>query len=164
VPCYNLAHFLEECVESILVQSFQNFEVLIMDDCSPDDTAVVAAAFTDPRVRHIRHVSNVGHLRNYNIGIEQARGKYLWLISADDRLRSAKVLERFVNVFEADPEVTLAFCSGLYLTADGREGAVIGRVYDRDCIVSSDVFVGGAIKYNLVCTPGAMAHTQSYRD
>src|SRR5262249_36608287 len=107
---------------------------------------------------------NVGHLRNYNIGIEQARGKYLWLISADDRLRSAKVLERFVNVFEADPEVTLAFCSGLYLTADGREGAVIGRAYDRDCIVASDVFVGGAIKYNLVCTPGAMAHTQSYRD
>src|SRR6478672_7594179 len=54
VPCYRLAHLLGECVDSILAQSYGDFEVLIMDDCSPDATPEVAASFSDPRVRHVR--------------------------------------------------------------------------------------------------------------
>ena len=97
VPCYKLAHLLGECVDSILGQTYRDFEVLIMDDCSPDNTAEVAQSFTDPRVRHVRNEPNLGHLRNYNKGIELARGKYVWLISADDRLRRPYVLERYVR-------------------------------------------------------------------
>src|ERR1700720_3711793 len=80
VPCYKLAHLLPECVNSILSQSYQDFEVLIMDDCSPDDTPEVARSFNDPRVQHIRNEPNLGHLRNYNKGISLARGEYIWLI------------------------------------------------------------------------------------
>ena len=86
VPCYNLGHLLKECVDSILSQTYRNFEVLIMDDCSPDQTPEVARSFDDPRVRHIRNEPNLGHLSNYNKGIRMTRGKYVWLISADDRL------------------------------------------------------------------------------
>src|SRR5262245_13776741 len=75
VPCYGLAHLLPECVHSILRQSYRDFEVLIMDDCSPDDTATVAKSFRDERVRHIRNEANIGHLRNYNTGISLARGR-----------------------------------------------------------------------------------------
>src|SRR5207249_476102 len=132
VPCYNLAQYLTDCLDSVLAQSFTDFEVLIMDDCSPDDTPRVAAAFTDNRVSHIRHETNLGHMQNYNVGIERARGKYLWLLSADDRLRSREVLKRFVDILEADDSVTFAFCSGLTVTSDGREGGSMGRVYPRD--------------------------------
>ena len=66
IPCYKLGHLLTECVESILAQSFTDFEVLIMDDCSPDDTPQVAQSFKDPRVIHVRNEQNLGHLRNYN--------------------------------------------------------------------------------------------------
>src|SRR5208283_2490112 len=69
VPCYKLAHLLPNCVHSILMQTYRDFEVLIMDDCSPDATPQVAQSFQDPRVKHIRNDPNLGHLRNYNHGI-----------------------------------------------------------------------------------------------
>src|ERR1700754_1046169 len=94
VPCYNLAHLLPECINSILAQTYGDFEVLIMDDCSPDNTAEVARSFRDPRVQHVRNPENLGHLKNYNKAIAMARGAYIWLISADDKLRTPYVLER----------------------------------------------------------------------
>src|SRR4051794_32850375 len=92
VPCYKLAHYLNECVNSILMQTYENFEVLIMDDCSPDNTPEVARSFEDPRVTYIRNEPNLGHLRNYNKGITLAQGEYIWLISADDYLRCSDAL------------------------------------------------------------------------
>src|SRR3954451_17652801 len=100
VPCYKLSHLLADCVSSILAQTYGDFEVLIMDDCSPDDTPAVAQSFGDSRVQHIRNEANLGHLRNYNKGVQLARGKYIWLISADDKLRKPHVLENYVQVLE----------------------------------------------------------------
>jgi glycosyltransferase involved in cell wall biosynthesis len=87
VPCYKLAHLLSDCVDSILGQTYREFEVLIMDDCSPDNTPEVARSFQDARVKYIRNPTNLGHLHNYNKGIGLSQGKYVWLISADDYLR-----------------------------------------------------------------------------
>src|SRR5208282_429173 len=110
VPCYKLAHLLPECVNSILAQTYRDFEILIMDDCSPDDTPQVARSFSgDPRVQYIRNDPNLGHLRNYNKGLKMARGEYVWLMSADDRLRSPHILERYVKVMEENPQVGYAF-------------------------------------------------------
>src|ERR1700730_3911201 len=115
VPCYKLAHLLPECVNSILAQTFADFEILIMDDCSPDDTPKVAQSFQDLRVRHVRNEPNLGHLRNYNKGINLARGKYVWLISADDRLRKPYVLQRYVELMDNHEGVGFACCPGVLL-------------------------------------------------
>ena len=74
VPCYNYAHYLRECVESVLGQSHSDVRVLIIDDASPDDTANVAAALSaaDARVAVITHERNKGHIATYNEGIEWA--------------------------------------------------------------------------------------------
>ena len=106
MPCYKHGHFLVDCVESIMRQSFQDFEILIMDDCSPDETPAIAASFNDPRVIHVRNERNLGHIANYNKGIGLARGTYIWLINVDDYLRSPVVLEKFVAVMEKAPEMT----------------------------------------------------------
>src|ERR1700757_2148167 len=66
VLCYKLAHLLPECLNSILSQSFGDFEVLIMDDCSPDNTEEVTKSFRDPRVKYVRNAQNLGFLRNEN--------------------------------------------------------------------------------------------------
>src|SRR5882672_1876692 len=124
VPCYKLAHLLHECVESILSQSYRDFEVLIMDDCSPDNTVKVAQSFQDPRVKHIRNESNLGHLANYNKGIGLARGNYVWLISADDRLRTSYVLQRYVELMDGHPEVGFVFCPGIGIL-DGNEVGLV---------------------------------------
>src|ERR1051325_8426833 len=115
VPCYKLAHLLKECIQSILAQTYENFEILIMDDCSPDDTESVAQSFADPRIRYIRNETNLKHLRNYNKGIELSRGRYVWLISADDCLRRPYILERYVNLLEKQPNVGYVFCPAVGL-------------------------------------------------
>jgi hypothetical protein len=99
-----------------------------MDDCSPDNTAEVATTFQDARIKHIRNDHNLGHLRNYNKGVGLSVGKYVWLISADDRLRRPYVLERYVNVMEEHPGVGYVFCPGVGLQ-DGVETSLLEFYY-----------------------------------
>src|SRR3954447_8749081 len=113
VPCYKLSHLLADCVSSILAQTYGDFEVLIMDDCSPDDTPRVAQSFGDSRIKHIRNEANLGHLRNYNKGINLARGKYVWLISADDRIRCEYALEEYVQLLDRNRRIGYVFCPGV---------------------------------------------------
>jgi len=161
VPCYRLAHLLGECVQSILMQDFEDFEVLILDDCSPDDTPQVAASFKDRRVRHIRHAQNLGHLRNYNAGIEAARGRYIWLISADDRLWRPYVLSRFVAALEANPRATFAFCPVRKFNEDG-DGELHGSVGPADAVWRGHDFFKHLLNGNVVPAPSALARRTAY--
>jgi glycosyltransferase involved in cell wall biosynthesis len=128
VPCYKLAHLLPECIQSILNQTYREFEILIMDDCSPDDTPTVAGSFSDQRIRYIRNERNLGHLRNYNKGIDLSSGKYIWLISADDKLRRTDTLERYVRVMQSDQNIGYVFCSCVGVQ-DGIETGIIDSYY-----------------------------------
>ena len=107
VPCYRYGRFLPECVGSILEQEGVDVRVLIIDDCSPDDSADVARALADadPRVEVRVHERNRGHIATYNEGLlEWADGDYCLLISADDHLtpgalaRATAVLEEHRSV------------------------------------------------------------------
>ena len=146
VPCYKLAHLLPECISSILAQTYQNFEILIMDNCSPDNTPEVARSFDDPRVKHVRNEANLGHLRNFNKGIGMSRGKYVWLISADDALRSGLVLQRFVDRIEGNPRVGYVFCRAVNL----RGGKEAGIVEWADCGGKDRVWRGAAFLRRLI--------------
>src|SRR5215203_4689692 len=156
VPCYNLAHYLRDCIESILAQEYTDFEILIMDDCSPDDTAAVAASLTDERVQYIRNPQNLRHLQNYNKGIQMSRGKYLWLISADDRLRIPTALGNLVALLDTNPQMSLACAPGILLFSDGQEGKTIGDNGTNRRIYSSDEFLHESIINNIVVTPGVL--------
>jgi hypothetical protein len=158
VPCYRLAHVLPECIDSILTQSYQNFEVLVMDNCSPDATPEVARSFSDARVKHVRNEVNIGHIRNYNKGISLSRGKYVWWISPDDLLYSPHVLGRYVDLMERNPGVGYAFCRCLELKGNINSGIAgwtdcgdedriwegrefLARLVNFDCIVQSSGMV-----------------------
>jgi Glycosyl transferase family 2 len=163
VPCYNLAHLLGECVESILAQSYQDFEVLVMDDCSPDNTGEVTRAFADGRVMYVRNDQNQGHLRNYNKGIGLSRGKYIWLISADDYLRRPYVLQRYVEVLEAHPEVGYVFCDGVGVTGGVETGRLTSSLHgDRDRICEGHDFLRTLLRWNSVLAPAGMARRECY--
>ncbi len=163
VPCYKLAHFLSDCVGSILSQSYGDFEILIMDDCSPDDTPEVARSFRDARVKHIRNEANLGHLRNYNKGIELSRGKYVWLISADDSLRKPYILERYVEVLENHPEVGYVFCPAVEFV-EGRENGIAKWLYQEpeDKIFVHHEFFKLIIKRCLVAAPTGLVRRHCY--
>lgn len=165
IPCYKLSHLLPECVNSILAQSYRDYEILIMDDCSPDDTPAVATSFGDSRVIHIRNPQNLGNIENYNKGIRLARGEYVWLISADDRLRKTYVLERYVKLMDRNPNVGFVFCPAIGLV-DGRETNVLPFVYhgSEDKIMDGRSFLQGLLNGNSVAAPSAMVRKICYDD
>lgn len=110
VPCYKYAHYLRECVESILSQSLTEVRVLIIDDASPDHTPEVAAelAARDKRVEYRRHSVNLGVVATLNGGLEWTTGDYTLVISADDLLTPG-ALSRAVRLMDAHPEVGFVY-------------------------------------------------------
>lgn len=163
VPCYKLAHLLPDCVNSILRQSFQDLEILVMDDCSPDDTAQVARGFGDRRVVHVRNDENLGHLANYNKGIGLAKGEFIWLISADDCLRGAHALESYVNVLDSHPSVGFAFCPAMALI-DGQEKGLVpwGTNGEQDFVVRGREYLETLLRGNRVVAPSAIVRRCCY--
>jgi Glycosyl transferase family 2 len=163
VPCYKLAHLLSQCVNSILGQDYKNFEVLIMDNCSPDNTPEVAQSFNDRRIQHIRNESNLGHIRNYNKGMTLARGKYVWLLSADDMLRSPHVLGRFVDVMERNPRVGYVFCRAIELNQGEEKGIVRWADHgDEDCSWIDTNFLMQLIQDNCIAAPTVLMRKECH--
>jgi len=119
IPCYNQAHFLDEAIESVLSQSYTNFEVIVVDDGSEDETARVASGYAleDPRVRLIRQ-ENRGLAGARNRGLAESKGEYVVFLDSDDRLLG-EALAVGVRELESHPEC--AFVSGICrkITADG---------------------------------------------
>lgn len=163
VLCYKLAHLLPECVKSILSQTYGDFELLIMDDCSPDDTEEVAKAFRDSRVKYVRNRENLGVLGNQNEGVRLSRGKYVWIISADDYLRQPYILQLYVRLMEAHPHVGYTFCSGVGVR-QGQETGVLkySKYRSRDLIVKGHVFLETLLYGNIVLAASAMARRECY--
>jgi len=163
VPCYKLAHLLPDCINSILSQTFRDFEILIMDDCSPDNTPEVASSFQDPRVIHVRNDPNLGHLRNYNKGINLSRGKYVWLISADDYLRRPYVLERYVNLLEEHPNVGYVFCPGVKVRGGEEVNALDYSFHgERDAIFDGRKFLSKFVRANTIVAASGCVRKECY--
>jgi cellulose synthase/poly-beta-1,6-N-acetylglucosamine synthase-like glycosyltransferase len=84
IPTYNRAHILGKALESVRAQSFQDFEVLVVDDGSKDDPREIVQTFGDPRIRIIICQDNAGGGAARNVGIDQARGRFVALLDSDD--------------------------------------------------------------------------------
>ncbi len=110
IPCYNHGHFLPDSIGSVLAQECVEPEVIVVDDASTDDSAVVAQRFADadPRVVVLRHRRNTGHVIAFNDGYAAATGEFIVRLDADDLLTPAS-LARSVALFDAFPSVGLVY-------------------------------------------------------
>ena len=119
IPCYNYAHYLTGCAQSVIDQHGVDLRVLIIDDASTDTSAEVASrlAAVDPRIEVRRHTTNRGHIRTYNEGLAWASGEYTVLLSADDRLTPG-ALGRAIALLDARPEVGFAYGRSLFFRVD----------------------------------------------
>lgn len=119
VPTYNYAQFLPPAVESVLSQSFEDFELIVIDDGSSDNTVQVMQAYTDdPRVTFVAREKNVGLFANFNDCAERARGEYVKYLCADDWLEP-QMLERSVALLDAHPEVTMTTTANWMVDVNG---------------------------------------------
>jgi len=134
-----------------------------MDDCSPDATPEVSQSFKDPRVKHIRNETNLRHLANYNKGIGLARGEYIWLISADDRLRQPYILMRYMQLMESHPEIGYAFCPAIGMQ-DQEETGLLNYSYlgPEDTIIKGQDFFEKLMELNCVIAASGMARKECY--
>src|SRR5262245_63306392 len=105
VPCYNLGEYLSEAVDSVLAQSRQDFEVIVVDDGSTDPATIeILSSFSRPKTRVLR-APHAGLAAARNRGIASSSGEYLCALDADDRLAPA-FLEKTSAVLDADPSAT----------------------------------------------------------
>lgn len=120
VPVYGVEKFVADAVESILAQSFEDFELLIIDDCSPDRSIEICESYDDPRIRIIRHEFNRGLAGARNTGVRNAQGDYLGFLDSDD-LWTADKLALHVAHLDANPDVGVSFSRSAFIDEDGVE-------------------------------------------
>ncbi|MGV3585406.1 MAG: glycosyltransferase family 2 protein [Adhaeribacter sp.] len=107
VPTYNNAQFLDETIQSVLNQTFPDFELIIVDNQSTDNTeAVVQPYLADARVKYYKNATNLGMVGNWNKCLEYAQGTYLKYLCSDDKFHP-DLLKKFVTVMEQNPQVAL---------------------------------------------------------
>ena len=121
---YNRAHLVTAALDSVLAQSYPNFEVIVVDDGSTDGTGRVVQERYGQRVRYI-HQENRGPMVARNVSIREARGEYIALMDDDDLWLPAK-LEKQIAALEAHPDCALAYCAAYEGDEEARN---TGRLY-----------------------------------
>lgn len=108
IPSYNHGRFIRQCIQSVLDQTFQDFEIIITDDGSSDRSIEIIEEFVDPRIKLFKHLVNKGASVASNNCIINSTGKYIAMLSSDDIWYPEK-LEIQVNYLEAHPEISIVF-------------------------------------------------------
>jgi glycosyltransferase involved in cell wall biosynthesis len=153
IPTYNYGCFLAEAIESVLSQDFQDFELLIVDDCSADDTAEVVKPFCsrDARVQFTVNSTNLGMVNNWNHCLERARGEYIKFVFGDDKLSDPQALSKMLALLQANPSAVLAASAREILDENSRvtdirrplpDGCHKGRKVIADCLVEDGNLIG----------------------
>lgn len=136
MPVYNCALYLAEAIESILNQTFSDFELIILDDCSTDGSAQLAQTFTDERIVYHRNEKNLGLANNLNVGLRMAKGKYIARMDGDD-ISFSERFQTQIDFLESHPDIDLCSCG---LEMFGTENTVWVRETDPEAIKITMMF------------------------
>ena len=135
IPTHDRAEWLPRAVGSVLAQTWTDFELLIVDDHSTDETPAVIARFADARIRSFRHERNFGQSKALNTGIEHARGEYVAFLDDDDEWLPAKLAAQVALLDAAPPSVGLVYCWYDKVDEASRE-----RIETTQMTVRGDIF------------------------
>mgnify|MGYP000352507694 CR=1 FL=1 len=158
MPVYNGVDVLGCAIESVLSQSFRNFELIISDNASTDGTEALCRGFAanDSRIRYIRQSANLGAIGNFRFVLDEACGRYFMWAAADD-LRSPDFLAENVGFLNAHPEYVASTCPNCF---EGEEGqadrivdfAISGGVEERYLSFLRHCWQSHGIFYSLMRT------------
>jgi len=122
VPTFNRAKTIARTIDSILLQTYQNLEIIIIEDGSQDETMEVLEKYTDNRIRIIQHEHNKGVTGAKNTGLNSIHGEWFTILDSDDEIIS-QALETMIQVpLEKDPEVNAVMCNCLDISTDNFSG------------------------------------------
>lgn len=140
IPTFNRSCLLEGCIAAALAQTCGDFEIVVSDNASTDDTQAMLAGFTDSRLRVFRQVSNIGLAPNWNACLAHARGDYIVFVSDDDRILP-KFLERCAGLIAQEPGLPVVI--GLSDIHDGSrrrtKQALVSHAYGTGILAGTDI-------------------------
>jgi glycosyltransferase involved in cell wall biosynthesis len=150
VPVFNGERYLQSCIRSVLGQRFDDFELLLADDCSTDRSLEIIQGFSDERIRHYRHAKNVGLFASLNQLVSSARAPIVRLLGQDDVL-APDCLASEVEFLATHPSVGMAYCKYRLIDEAGQETGE-GPVGDLPEVVQPNLSLQYYYYYG--CLPG----------
>jgi glycosyltransferase involved in cell wall biosynthesis len=118
IPTFNRAALLELAIESILRQEFSDFEIVISDNASTDNTKDIVEQFIDPRIKYYRNVENLGVLLNHNLALEKCQGEFIHIFSDDD-IMLPNCISMKMNILNQFPNVNVVHSDIVIIDDDG---------------------------------------------
>ena len=126
IPTYNYAQYIAGCIQSVQAQTYDDWELIVVDNRSSDNTEDVVRAFQDPRIRFYKNEQNLGLVRNWNRCMSLATGKYVSILPADDYYLP-RMLERSVAMLDAHAES--GFTHSSFHRVDGQGNLIDTKQY-----------------------------------
>jgi GT2 family glycosyltransferase/tetratricopeptide (TPR) repeat protein len=167
IPVYNGNRYLEEAIRSILAQSYSDFELNIVDDCSSEDPEPILRKFSDPRIKFFRNPVRRGLVGNWNRCLELARGQYVCLFHQDD-VMDREFLCRKVEMLDKHPSAGLVYSDARVVEADltpRHERWFTPTEPNRDALFQGREFFEKLISGdNLICCPGVVIRRRCYQE
>jgi glycosyltransferase involved in cell wall biosynthesis len=119
IPTYNRPAYLKKAIESAVRQTYRNIEIIVSDDCSPENPQAIIDNFQDPRICLRRNAQNLGIALNVTSAFKEAKGKYVASLNDDD-LWNEDFLAKLVPHLDTNPDLVLAFCDHYVIDSNDR--------------------------------------------
>ena len=158
---YNYARFLPRAIESILDQTFTDYELVIIDNASTDGSVAVIEQYSDPRIRLIAHTVNQGGLASFRESCDVARGTYRLHVDADDWIIERDAVQRQVDMMSADPDIVFVYGRMTMFDADG-EKSWVSRPHHADTVLAGEAALSDIFGFNFGHS-GLMFRLDAYR-
>jgi len=137
VPTYNRAHTIQRSVDSILRQTYKNYEIIIVDDGSTDETKKVLSKYSDKRIRIIYHENNKGVCAAKNSGLNEIRGEWFTILDSDDEMIENAIEELISVPYEIDKTIDAVTCNCI----DSVTGEFSGKGVDKDQYLDESIII-----------------------
>jgi len=144
LPTFNRAKTIGRAINSLLEQTYQDYEIIIVDDASEDETEEIVKGFADEKTRYIRCKQNKGPGAARNLGIQESRGKFIAFQDSDDEWLPEKLEKQIKVFFAAEPELGVVYSDMARITKDGSE------IYYKSPIIQQDRIIDPVTKYYAV--------------
>ena len=164
ITTFDRPKYLKEAIASVLEQSFKNFELIIVDDCSPGtETKEVVGSFNDKRIKHIRNKENLGGSISLNVGLNAATGKYIAILDDDDAWISKEKLSQQAKFLEENPDYVLVGTNAIVIDYDsGREIVRSRAPYDDETIRRNFLLSNPITHSSILCRRSAISKAGGY--
>lgn len=162
IPSYNYGAFIGKTIQSVLDQTYQDFEVIVVDDCSTDNSEEVVKSFKDPRIRFFRNEKNLGMVPNTNKALKLAKGEFIGILHPDDYY-DPKMIETALKMFDENPEIGFTYSSHVVVDENDRIITKVKVCHRNKSFKSKEEFKKLALR-NIAPPSSVMVRGKCYED